>query len=103
MSCNLPFFVHNYFKLMDDEPEHFCEDQFKLRENVIIPAFENEELIVYEDRAINYFGLSKYLGLKLFEWEEFVLGLHLCVYREDGLPRWNKLFDLLGRGNGKDG
>lgn len=103
MSCNLPFFVHNYFKLMDDEPEHFCEDQFKLRENVIIPAFENEELIVYEDRAINYFGLSKYLGLKLFEWEEFVLGLHLCVYRVDGLPRWNKLFVLLGRGNGKDG
>ena len=51
MSCNLPFFVRNYFKLMDDEPEHFCEDQFKLRENVIIPAFENEELIVCEDSA----------------------------------------------------
>lgn len=103
MNCNLPFFVRSYFKLMDEHPEHFCKWQFKLRDNIILPAFEFEELTVYEERAKKYFGLSKYLGLKLFEWEEFVLGLHLCVYRADGLPRWPDLVCLIGRGAGKDG
>ena len=105
MSCNLPFFVINYFELMDAEPHLFCEDQFALRNNVIIPAFQNENIYVDEEQAKNYFGLAKYMDFeKLFEWEEFVLGLHLCTYWvESGMPRWPDLFCLIGRGAGKDG
>lgn len=105
MSCNLPFFVRNYFELMDAEPHLFCEDQFALRNNVIIPAFQNENIYVDEEQAKNYFGLAKYMDFeKLFEWEEFVLGLHLCTYWvESGMPRWPDLFCLIGRGAGKDG
>ena len=105
MSCNLPFFVENYFALMDKYPHRFCKCQCALRENVIIPAFENEDLYVDTEQALKYFGLSKYLGYEqIFEWEEFVLGLHLCVYiKESGLPRWPDALVLMGRGNGKDG
>lgn len=105
MSCDLPFFIKNYFELMDKYPHRFCKDQWALRSNVIIPTFENEDLFVNIEQAIKYFGLSKYLGYEqIYEWEEFVLGLHLCVYEKDsGLPRWPDALVLMGRGNGKDG
>lgn len=105
MSCNHPFFVVNYFQLMDDEPHRFCKDQWAMRENVIEPAFESGDIYVDEEQARNYFGLSKYFDFeRLFEWEELVLGLHLCTFWKDtGMPRWPDLFCLIGRGAGKDG
>jgi len=106
MSYNheLPFFVQNYFDLMDERPQHFCEDQLALRK-LIIKSFKNDDVYVDEKQAINYFGLSKYMGFeRIYEWEEFVLGLHLCVYWNDtGLPRWSDLICIIGRGAGKDG
>lgn len=104
MSCKLPFFVQNYFNLMDEFPHHFCKDQWALRK-LIIKSFNEDELLIDEKQAMNYFGLSKYMGFeRLYEWEEFILGLHLCVYWKDtGLPRWSDLFCLIGRGGGKDG
>lgn len=105
MSCSLPFFVRNYYDLMDKFPDEFCKYQWALRNNVVTPAFQNDNIYFDEEQAINYFGLSKYLSFeKLFEWEEFVLGLHLCTYWcETGLPRWPDLFCFIGRGAGKDG
>lgn len=105
MICNLPFFVKNYFDLMDKYPHRFCKDQWALRNNVIIPAFENDDIYVDEEQAKNYFKLSKYMDFeRLYEWEEFVLGLHLCTFWKDsGLPRWPDLFCMIGRGAGKDG
>lgn len=106
MSYNhkLPFFVQNYFDLMDERPQHFCEDQLALRK-LVIKSFKNDDIYVDEKQAINYFGLSKYMGFeRIYEWEEFVLGLHLCVYWNDtGLPRWSDLICIIGRGAGKDG
>ena len=105
MSYSLPFFVVNYFQLMDEEPQRFCKDQWAMRENVIEPAFESGDIYVDEEQARNYFGLSKYFDFeRLFEWEELVLGLHLCTFWKDtGMPRWPDLFCLIGRGAGKDG
>ena len=106
MSYNheLPFFVQNYFDLMDERPWHFCKDQYALRK-LIIKSFKSDDIYVDEKQAINYFGLSKYMGFeRIYEWEEFVLGLHLCVYWNDtGLPRWSDLICIIGRGAGKDG
>lgn len=103
MSCNLPFFVKNYFEFMDKHKNKFCKWQWKLREQVI-NAFENEDLYADTQLAIKYFGLSKYLGIKTFEWQEFLLGLHLCVFKKiDNYPRWHEAIVLMGRGNGKDG
>lgn len=105
MTCNLPFFVICYFDLMDREPRRFSRDQWALRNNLIIPSFRKENLFVDEHQARNYFGLAKYMDFeKMFEWEEFVLGLHLCTYWEDsGMPRWPDLLCFIGRGAGKDG
>ena len=103
MSSKRPYFVDDYFMLMDKNPEHFCKDQFALRE-LIIRIFSEENLIVEEERARKYFSLAKYLPFEnTFEWERFVLGLHLCTYDERGFPRWPDLFCMLGRGAGKDG
>lgn len=104
MICNLPFFVSNYFNLMDEYPNHFCNDQWALRK-LIEKSFEAENIYVDVEQAIKYFGLSKYLGFeRIYEWEEFVLGLHLCTFWvESGMPRWPDLFCLIGRGAGKDG
>ena len=44
-----------------------------------------------------------YLPFRLFEWQRFVIALHDCTYRADGLPRWPDLFCMIGRGAGKDG
>ncbi|MCB6698462.1 terminase TerL endonuclease subunit [Thomasclavelia ramosa] len=104
MNCRLPFFVERYFDFMDDHCEKFCEDQWALRK-LIIRTFENDDIYVDIKQAESYFGLSKYFDFeRMFEWQEFVLGLHLCTYwRNSGLPRWPDALILMGRGNGKDG
>lgn len=104
MNCRLPFFVERYFDFMDDHCEKFCEDQWALRK-LIIRTFENDDIYVDVKQAESYFGLSKYFDFeRMFEWQEFVLGLHLCTYwRNSGLPRWPDALILMGRGNGKDG
>lgn len=103
MSCNIPFFVKNYFDFMDKQPEYFGDDQWKFRK-LIQKSFDNDDIYVDENLAIKYFSLSKYLDIKPFEWEELLIGLHLCVFwRDTGLPRWSDLVCLMGRGNGKDG
>ena len=103
-TCKIPFFVTRYFELMDAYPQHFCKDQWALRK-LINKSFATENVYVDEQQAIKYFGLSKYMGFEqIYEWEEFVLGLHLCTYWKDtGLPRWSDLFCMIGRGAGKDG
>lgn len=103
-TCNLPFFVTKYFDLMDAYPNQFCKAQWAVRK-LVINSFATENVYVDTKQAINYFGLSKYMGFEqIYEWEEFVLGLHLCTYWKDtGLPRWSDLFCMIGRGAGKDG
>ncbi|MFQ6795270.1 MAG: hypothetical protein ACLRT4_21255, partial [Thomasclavelia sp.] len=103
MSCKLPFFVENYFMFMDKHFEYFCDDQFKLRK-LIIKSFENDDIYVDQEQANKYFSLARYLDFKTMEWQEFILGLHLCVYwKKNNLPRWSDLVCYMGRGNGKDG
>mgnify|MGYP003290584970 CR=1 FL=1 len=104
MNCSYPFFVKKYFVLMDSEPHRFCKHQFALRK-LIDNSFKTDNVYVDEEQAVNYFGLSKYLGFEqIYEWEEFVLGLHLCTYWKDtGMPRWPDLLCFIGRGAGKDG
>lgn len=88
---------------MDKQPEYFGDDQWKFRK-LIQKSFDNDDIYVDENLAIKYFSLSKYLDIKPFEWEELLIGLHLCVFwRDTGLPRWSDLVCLMGRGNGKDG
>ena len=105
MRSDLPFFVEEYFRLMDDFPHRFCDDQWNLKENVVIPAFSSGEIYADEELARSYFGLARYFPFeRIFEWEEYILGLHLCTFwKSTGMPRWPDLFAMIGRGAGKDG
>lgn len=105
MRSDLPFFVKKYFRLMDDFPHRFCDDQWNLRENVVIPAFSSGEIYTDDELARSYFGLARYFPFeRIFEWEEYILGLHLCTFwKSTGMPRWPDLFAMIGRGAGKDG
>ena len=87
----LPDFVVEYFRLMDAEPQHFCKQQWQLRE-IIESVFSSESLRIETERYKKYIGLGKYLGFgRGYEWERFLTGLFLCTYREDGRPRWNRI------------
>ena len=66
-------------------------------------VFEEEDLYIDDEQVETYLSYQKYFPFRLFEWEEFVFVLHNCVFRADtGLPRWDVLFALLGRGAGKN-
>lgn len=53
---------------------------------------------------MNYLKLEKYFPFQLYPWEKFLLALWDCTYWDDtGLPRWDTVFCMLGRGAGKDG
>ncbi len=80
-----------------------CEEQ-QLLVQYIRNAFAQEDIHVDEQQLNNYLRQVEYFPYGvLFPWEKFVLGLHCCTYRADGLPRWPDLFLLIGRGAGKDG
>lgn len=81
-----------------------CEDQKKLVAYVR-RCFETEDIYTDADQLEKYLGLGRYFPFdRIFEWQDFCIGLHLCTYwSESALPRWPDLFLLIGRGAGKDG
>lgn len=101
--CDINPHIRRYMDMVEREEIAACEDQKLLVEHVK-KCFETEQIYTDYEQVDRYFGMAKYLPFdRIFEWQEFVLALHLCTYREDGLPRWPDLFCLIGRGAGKDG
>jgi len=66
-------------------------------------VFESEDLVIKTDQLKKYMSLEKYFDFKLFEWEKCVFALHICVFRQDGMPRFPDLMILVSRGAGKNG
>lgn len=79
-----------------------CKEQHQLVK-LVRKAFRDEDIHTDGELLESYLALQKYYHFNLFPWEVFVMGLHLCTFRADGLPRWPDLFTLVGRGAGKDG
>lgn len=98
----IPEFCREFFDLMDDHPDEFCWEVWQQRRRVE-RAFEEENLIVEQERYERYLSLAKYLNVTdVLPWEKFLIGCLLCTYRQDGRPRWYYLFQCSGRGAGKD-
>lgn len=88
---------------MDSRPAHFCELTW-LERRRIERTFDTEEIKVDLFLYHHYIGLGKYFDYgEGFPWERCLIGLTLCCFRSDGLPRWKNLFCCFGRGAGKDG
>lgn len=96
--------IELYLDQVESGKIRVCEEQ-KLLIAHVLNCFEQEDIYTDSEQLENYLGLARYFPFeRLFPWEEFVLGLHLCTYRrEDGSPRWPDALNLLGRGAGKDG
>lgn len=79
-----------------------CNDTLLLYE-LVERAFADENIHVETNLLGKYLGFQKYFPFELLPWEKFELALSLCTYDSDGFPRWDEIFDLLGRGAGKNG
>ena len=103
MSCKINPHILRYIEMAESGELVACEDQ-KLLVAHVRRCFETEPIWVDDEQLEHYLGMAKYFPFEqLFPWQEFVIALHDCVYRPDGLPRWPDLFCMIGRGAGKDG
>ena len=98
----IPEPVEEYLKLVESGKPRVCPEQTALAK-YIRQTFEREKLIFEAGRFEKYLSLEKYFPFALFPWERFLLALWMCTYKAPGVPRWKKLFCMLGRGAGKDG
>lgn len=95
--------IQSYIDLVESGKVRTCKDQKALIKHIKW-CFAHEKIHVDVEQLKNYMGLQKYTPFKLFEWQNFVVALHLCTYWDDtGMPRWPDLFCMIGRGGGKDG
>ncbi len=102
MKTELPAVVAEYLELIErDTPR--AGPELHAFAKLVRRVFETEDLRVETERLDKYLSLQKYFPFRLFPWQKCLLALWLCVYRQDGLPRWDTLFYMLGRGGGKDG
>lgn len=103
MSCELPKPVASYLDEIESGAYRVSEEQTAFAAHVR-RVFREEDLHVEGTLFDNYMRLVKYFPFgRLYTWEECQFFLWNCVYRPDGLPRWDTVFNLLGRGAGKDG
>ena len=103
MSCNLPPEILTYIELVEADTPRACPEQHALVA-LIRRVFETEDIHVDTDQLRKYMGLVKYFPYgKLLPWEEFLEALWNCTYTADGLPRWDTVLCMVGRGAGKDG
>lgn len=102
--CNINPHILQYIEGVENGSIVACKDQKALVAHVRW-CFENEDIYTDGEQLENYLGLAKYFPYeRLFPWEEFLVGVHLCTYqRADGMPRWPDELCMLGRGAGKDG
>lgn len=104
-NCECPNYnphLVEYINLVVNGEIVVCKEQVQLIEYVI-KVFDQENLTVDHARVEKYMSYQKYFPFDLFPWEKFCFILHNCVFKENGLPRWNDLLILMGRGGGKNG
>lgn len=94
-------YIKEYLDIIDNEVFPMCKEQ-KLLSKFIKNIFDNEKLVIDEEKVEKYFSYQKYFPFNLFPWEKFLFVLHNCAFKENGLPRFADLFILVGRGSGKN-
>lgn len=103
VSSRLNPHILRYIEMVETGEIEACEEQ-KLLVAYVRKCFENEDLHVNDQQLEKYLGLVRYFPFEqLYEWEKFLLALHDCTFRADGMPRWPDLLMVVGRGAGKDG
>ena len=96
-------YLQEYLDIIKTQmPHKVCNEQRKLAE-LLEKVLTKEDVYIDSDKVEKYLSYQKYFDFDLFPWEIFILVLMLCTfYKSDGLPRFNTLFCLVGRGAGKN-
>lgn len=101
--CKLNPHIAAYMNAVESGAIRACEEQHLLIAH-IRRCFETEEIYINDEQLDRYLSLTRYFPFEVvFPWQAFFIGLHLCAYRADGMPRWSDALALIGRGAGKDG
>lgn len=86
--------------------EH-CKEQELLLDNNVIPVLERPDVFVDADRIARGLSLQKYFPFQLLPWEKFQFALIAgCFLQKPGEPDdiyFHVIWDMLGRGSGKNG
>lgn len=102
-TCKLVPEVLEYLELVESGKYRACPEQHALAAYVR-KCFETEDIYTDTKQLANYLKLEKYFPFKLYPWQKFLTALWNCTYwTGTGLPRWDTVFCMLGRGAGKDG
>lgn len=110
MSCRLPPEIEGYLEQVEAGKWRVCEEQ-KAMAALVRRAFQQDDIYVDEEQLHKYLSLEKYFPFQLVPWEKFIVAIWNCTYWSKthenellrGLPRWDTLFCMIGRGAGKDG
>ena len=101
--CKINPHILRYIEMVEGGEIRACEEQHLLVEH-IRRCFETEDIRTDDEQLEHYLSLARYFPFEVvFPWQSFFVGLHLCTYRADGMPRWPDAMALIGRGAGKDG
>lgn len=93
--------IKEYMLLVESGKLPACKEQHQLI-RLVRKVFREENVYTDSQLLEKCLSLQKYYHFNLFPWEKFLLGLHLCTFQEDRMPRWADLFTLVRRGAGKD-
>lgn len=96
-----PVPVLEWIELVERGTYRSCKEVIALAA-LLRKIFAEEDLRFEAERYERYISLQKYYPYELLAWEKCQIALWLCTYKGD-FPRWRTLFDLIGRGAGKDG
>lgn len=101
--CKIDPHIAAYMDAVEAGAIRACEEQHLLVAHVR-RCFETEDIHTDSKQLEHYLSLARYFPFEVvFPWQAFFIGLHLCTYRADGMPRWPDALALIGRGAGKDG
>lgn len=95
--------ISRYMRDVETRRVRSCKRQKKLM-RYVRHIFATERLFVDKEQLADYIRLSELFDFDgLYPWEEFLLALFMCTYKANGMPRWDELIDIMGRGGGKNG
>jgi phage terminase large subunit-like protein len=94
--------INDWLRIIEKGEVPVCNEQ-KLLAAYVRRVFATEKLIIDEGRDARYAEYESLFPFKLYPAEWFIHTMWLCVFREDGRPRWPELLWLTGRGSGKNG
>lgn len=96
--------IDQYIEFVNNNPEAVSDDIKKLIKNVVIPTLENDNVYFDEDTFNKCLSFCEKWFYPLFPFQKFRYAFAF-MYNKSNLEAvtFQDQFDLMGRGNGKDG